>query len=56
MPSEAQILITPHVAGATDVTFHGTLTYIKKAIEAFAAGDKPKSVLNTPAHPPRLLR
>ena len=51
-----QILITPHIAGATDLTFRGTLNYIKQAIDAFAAGEKPKSVLNAPAHPRRLLR
>ena len=51
-----QILITPHVAGATDLTFHGTLNYIRRVIEAIASGDKPTSVLNTPAHPRRLLR
>jgi phosphoglycerate dehydrogenase-like enzyme len=50
-----QILITPHIAGATDLTFHGTLNYIKQVIEAFAAGEKPNSVLNAPAHPRRLL-
>jgi lactate dehydrogenase-like 2-hydroxyacid dehydrogenase len=51
-----QILITPHIAGATDLTFHGTLNYVKQVIDAFAAGEKPKSVINTPAHPRRLLR
>jgi phosphoglycerate dehydrogenase-like enzyme len=51
-----QILITPHIAGATDLTLHGTLKYIRHVIEAFAAGEKPKSVLNAPAHPRRLLR
>jgi phosphoglycerate dehydrogenase-like enzyme len=51
-----QILITPHIAGATDLTFDGTLNYIKQVIEAFAAGEKPKSVLNAPEHPRRLLR
>jgi phosphoglycerate dehydrogenase-like enzyme len=51
-----QVLITPHIAGATDLTFRGTLNYIKQVIEAFAAGDKPKSVLNSPVNPRRLLR
>jgi phosphoglycerate dehydrogenase-like enzyme len=48
--------ITPHIAGATDLTLRGTLNYIKQAIDAFAAGEKPKSVLNAPANPRRLLR
>ena len=51
-----QILITPHIAGATDLTFHGTLNFVKQVIDAFAAGEKPKSVVNTPANPRRLLR
>jgi phosphoglycerate dehydrogenase-like enzyme len=51
-----QILITPHIAGATDLTFDGTLNYIKQVIEAFAAGEKPESALNAPANPRRLLR
>jgi D-isomer specific 2-hydroxyacid dehydrogenase, NAD binding domain len=51
-----QILITPHIAGATDLTFRGTLNYIKQVIEAFAAGERPKSILNAPAKPRRLLR
>ena len=51
-----QILITPHIAGATDLTFNGTLNYVKQVIDAFAAEEKPKSVINTPANPRRLLR
>ena len=51
-----QILITPHIAGATDLTFRGTLNYIKQVIEAFAAGERPESILNAPAKPRRLLR
>jgi D-3-phosphoglycerate dehydrogenase len=50
-----QVLITPHVAGATDLTFRGTLDYIKQMIDAFAAGEKPRSVLNVPVNPRRLL-
>lgn len=51
-----QILITPHIASATYLTFRGTLNYIKQVVETFAAGERPTSVLNAPAHPRRLLR
>jgi phosphoglycerate dehydrogenase-like enzyme len=51
-----QILIAPHIAGATDLTFHGTLSYIKQVVETFAAGERPKSVLNAPVQPRRPLR
>jgi phosphoglycerate dehydrogenase-like enzyme len=51
-----QILITPHIAGTTDLTLHGTFDYIKQVIDEFAVGEKPQSVLNAPAQPRRPLR
>jgi phosphoglycerate dehydrogenase-like enzyme len=50
-----QILITPHIAAATDLALHGTVDYIKQVIEEFAAGEKPESVVNAPAQPRRAL-
>jgi phosphoglycerate dehydrogenase-like enzyme len=44
-----QILLAPHIAGATDLTFHGTLNYIKQVLEAFAGGEKPNQ-LSMPLH------
>jgi hypothetical protein len=34
----------------------GTVIYISRVIEEFAAGKKPKSILNSPAKPRRMLR
>ena len=46
-----QVLITPHIAGLTDLMLDGTANYICHVIEKFAAGTKPKSILNSPAKP-----
>jgi phosphoglycerate dehydrogenase-like enzyme len=51
-----QVLVTPHIAGLTDLMLNGTVHYISQVIEEFAAGKKPKSILNSPAKPRRLLR
>ena len=51
-----QVLVTPHIAGLTDLMLDGTVNYISRVIEEFAAGQKPKSILNSPAKPRRLLR
>ncbi len=50
-----QALITPHIAGATDVMLAGTLDYLARVIDDLAAGKKPQSVLNAPANPRRAL-
>jgi phosphoglycerate dehydrogenase-like enzyme len=51
-----QVLVTPHIAGLTDLMLAGTVNYISLAIEEFAMGKKPKSILNSPEKPRRLLR
>jgi phosphoglycerate dehydrogenase-like enzyme len=51
-----QVLVTPHIAGLTDLMLNGTVNYICHVIEEFAAGKTPKSILNSPAKPRRLLR
>jgi phosphoglycerate dehydrogenase-like enzyme len=50
-----RVLVTPHIAGLTDLMLDGTVSYISQVIEDFAAGKKPKSILNSPAKPRRLL-
>jgi len=50
-----QVLVTPHIAGLTDLMLNGTVNYICQVIEEFAAGKKPKSILNSPAKPRYLL-
>jgi len=51
-----QVLVTPHIAGLTDLMLDGTVNYISHVIEEFAAGKKPKSILNSPAKPRQPLR
>jgi len=51
-----QVLVTPHIAGLTDLMLAGTANYISQVIEDFAAGKKPKSILNSPAKPRYLMR
>ena len=51
-----QVLVTPHIAGLTDLMLNGTVNYICHVIEEFAAGKKPKSILNSPVKPRYLLR
>jgi phosphoglycerate dehydrogenase-like enzyme len=51
-----QVLVTPHIAGLTDLMLDGTGTYISHVIEEIVAGNKPKSILNSPEKPRLLLR
>jgi phosphoglycerate dehydrogenase-like enzyme len=51
-----QVLVTPHIAGSTNLMLNGTVNYISQVVEEFAAGRKPKSVLNTPQKPRRALQ
>jgi phosphoglycerate dehydrogenase-like enzyme len=51
-----QVLITPHIAGATDLMLSGTVNYIAQVVEEFVAGKKPTSILNTPQKPRRALQ
>jgi len=51
-----QVLVTPHIAGLTDLMLAGTVNYISHVIEEFAAGKKPQSILNSPTKPRHLLR
>ncbi len=46
-----QILITPHIAGFTDLMLRGTVSYLGEVIAEVEAGRKPKSVLNNPEAP-----
>ena len=50
-----QALITPHIAGSTDVMLLGTLEYLVSVIEDLVAGKRPYSVVNVPARPRRAL-
>lgn len=51
-----QVLVTPHIAGLTDLMLDGTVRYISHVLEEFAAHNKPKSTLNSPEKPRQQLR
>ncbi len=51
-----QALISPHIAGGTDLMIAGTIDYATTVIDGIAAGKMPKSTLNAPPHPRRALR
>jgi len=51
-----QVLVTPHIAGLTDLMMDGTASYISHVIVEIVAGKKPKSILNSPEKPRLLLR
>ena len=46
-----QIVVTPHIAGFTDLMLDGTAKFLTKTINEVAAGRKPESVLNAPEKP-----
>ena len=52
----SQILVTPHIAGFTDLTLDGTATYLTAALRKFRAGERFESLLNDPSSPRRTLR
>ena len=47
----SQALVTPHIAGFTDIMLQGTVDYIAKVVEQVSSGKKPDSVLNNPQTP-----
>ena len=51
-----QVLVTPHIAGFTDIMLHGTVKYLGEVIDEVAAGVKPESVLNQPRQPRLALK
>ena len=51
-----QVFITPHVAGFTDLTLHGTVSYLTQTMNQFRGGEQWGSLLNEPSSPRHLLR
>ena len=51
----SKIIVTPHVAGTTDITLKGTVDYISQAINSFADGKALKSIINKPDKPRHTL-
>jgi D-3-phosphoglycerate dehydrogenase len=48
-----QVLITPHAAGSTDITWRGMADYAVKVIGDFAAGRNPEALANVPKMEPQ---
>ena len=49
------VLLTPHIAGATDVMLTGTVDYIGSVVDGLAAGTFPASLVNEPKQPRKVL-
>lgn len=54
--TEARILITPHIAGATDLMLDGTVSYLGKVLTEFRQGIRSGGIVNEPANPRVPLR
>jgi len=51
-----QALVTPHIAGDTDLSMNGTVDYIVKVVQEWEGGIKPRSAINDPKTPRRTFR
>lgn len=49
----SQALITPHLAGETDLSLAGTVRYVGNLVDQWMDGIKPGSLVNLPDHPRR---
>jgi phosphoglycerate dehydrogenase-like enzyme len=54
--TEQRIIVTPHVAGSTDVMLKGTVKYLGKVLAGYAKGIRPEGVVNEPKEPRVPLR
>jgi phosphoglycerate dehydrogenase-like enzyme len=50
-----QVLLTPHMAGMTDLMINGTVEFVTQVLADFNAGIRPQSTLNCPATPRKPL-
>jgi phosphoglycerate dehydrogenase-like enzyme len=50
----SQALITPHLAGDTDLSLAGTVRYVGNLVDQWRDGIKPDSLVNLPDHPRRV--
>lgn len=49
--AEPLIVVTPHIAGSTDLMLEGTVTYLGEVLTRYASGFRPDAVVNDPPHP-----
>jgi len=53
---EPRIFVTPHIAGATDLTLDGTMSYLGRVLSGFRQGILPEGIVNRPKNPRVPLR
>jgi len=53
---EPRILVTPHIAGSTDLMLEGTVSYLGTVLTEFRQGVRPGGVVNEPSNPRVPLR
>jgi len=49
--TEQQIIVTPHIAGSTDVMLKGTVKYLGEVLAGYVKGIRPEGVVNEPREP-----
>jgi phosphoglycerate dehydrogenase-like enzyme len=54
--TEQRIVVTPHIAGSTDVMLQGTVKYLSEVLAWYAKGIRPEGVVNEPKEPRITLR
>ncbi len=54
--AEQRIIVTPHVAGSTDVMLKGTVKYLGEVLAGYVNGIRPEGVVNEPKEPRVPLR
>ncbi len=53
---EPRILVTPHVAGSTDLMLAGTVKYLGQVLDGYRNGLRPSGIVNEPLEPRVALR
>ncbi|MBB5063682.1 NAD(P)-dependent oxidoreductase [Granulicella mallensis] len=54
--SDPRILVTPHIAGSTDVMLEGTVKYLSEVLAKYGKGVRPEGTVNEPKEPRISLR
>ena len=49
--SQPRILVTPHIAGSTDLMLDGTVKYLNEVLDRFRKGIRPEGAVNQPDKP-----
>ena len=54
--AEPRIIVTPHIAGSTDIMLRGTVQYLGEVLDGYGKGLRPAGVVNEPKEPRVALR